>query len=46
MQKTQNLWDLGVNEAVIINYFVTNYPPKKLGRKAVFTDIAWYQFEE
>ena len=29
MQETQNLWDLGENEAVIINYLVTNYPPKK-----------------
>lgn len=46
MQETQNLWDLGENEAVIINYLVTNYPPKKLGRRAVLTDIEWYQFEE
>lgn len=46
MQETQNLWDLGENEAVIINYLVTNYPPKKLGRRVVLTDIEWYQFEE
>ncbi|TDT45093.1 hypothetical protein CLV90_2176 [Maribacter spongiicola] len=46
MQETQNLWDLGENEAVIINYLVTNYPPKKVGRRAVLTDIEWYQLEE
>ncbi|WP_324027594.1 monoheme cytochrome C [Maribacter sp. BPC-D8] len=46
MQETQNLWDLGENEAVIINYLVTNYPPRKKGRRAVLTDIEWYQLEE
>ena len=46
MQETQNLWDLGENEAVIINYLVTNYPPKKVGRRAVLTDVEWYQLEE
>jgi len=46
MQETQNLWDLGENEDVIINYLVTNYPPKKVGRRAVLTDIDWYQLEE
>ncbi|WP_405415029.1 monoheme cytochrome C [Maribacter sp. Asnod1-A12] len=46
MQETQNLWDLGENEAVIINYLVTNYPPKKVGRRAVLTDVEWYQVEE
>ena len=33
MQKTQNLWELGDNEDIIINYLVTNYPPKKKGQK-------------
>ena len=46
MQETQNLWDLGENEAVIINYLVTNYSPKKVGRRAVLTDVEWYQLEE
>ncbi|MDP5061333.1 MAG: monoheme cytochrome C [Maribacter sp.] len=46
MQETQNLWDLGENEAVIINYLVTNYPPKKKGRREVLADIEWYQLEE
>ncbi|MEP2236919.1 MAG: monoheme cytochrome C [Maribacter sp.] len=46
MQETQNLWDLGENEAIIINYLVTNYPPKKVGRRAVLSDIDWYKLEE
>ncbi|MGO4921175.1 monoheme cytochrome C [Maribacter spongiicola] len=46
MQETQNLWDLGENEEVIINYLVTNYPSKKKGRREVLTDIEWYQLEE
>lgn len=46
MQETQNLWDLGDNEAIIINYLVSNYPPKNKGRREVLTDIEWYQLEE
>ena len=29
MQETQNLWNLGKNEDIIVDYLVTNYPPKK-----------------
>ncbi|MDF4203203.1 monoheme cytochrome C [Maribacter sp. SA7] len=46
MQETQNLWDLGENEAIIINYLVTNYPPKKVSRRAVLSDVEWYKLEE
>ena len=46
MQETQNFWDLGENEEVIINYLVTNYPPRKKGRREVLTGIEWYQLEE
>ncbi|WP_282121820.1 monoheme cytochrome C [Algibacter mikhailovii] len=46
MQETQNLWDLGRNQDVIVNYLVTNYPPKSVGRRAVFTDINWYELNE
>lgn len=46
MQETQNLWDLGENEAVIINYLVTNYPPTKKGRREVLKDIKWYKLED
>jgi hypothetical protein len=46
MQKTQNLWDLGPNEKVIINYLVTNYPPTNKGRRAALTNVEWYQLKE
>lgn len=42
MQETQNLWDLGKNEAIIVDYLVTNYPPKKMGRRENLNDIDWY----
>ena len=46
MQETQNLWDLGTNEEVIVNYLVTNYPPQKKGRRMVLTDIEWYELKD
>ena len=46
MQETQNLWDLGRNQEVIVNYLVTNYPPKSIGRRVVLTDIDWYELNE
>lgn len=46
MQETQNLWDLGRNEEIIINYLVTNYPPKKVGRRATLTNIEWYELKD
>ncbi|MGB5553718.1 MAG: monoheme cytochrome C [Flavobacteriaceae bacterium] len=46
MQKTQNLWDLGENEAVIVDYLVTNYPVIKKGRRSVLTDVEWYELKE
>lgn len=45
MQKTQNLWDLGPNQKVIVNYLVTNYPVKETGRRSVLTTIKWYELE-
>ncbi|MTI21502.1 monoheme cytochrome C [Fulvivirga sp. RKSG066] len=45
MQETQSLWELGENEDKIIDYLVTNYPPQKKGRRAVLTDIEWYELE-
>lgn len=45
MQETQNLWDLGKNEDIIIDYLVTNYPPKKKGRREVLTDVEWYELK-
>ena len=46
MQETQNLWDLGKNEEIIINYLVSNYPQEKKGRRANLKDIEWYDYQE
>ncbi len=46
MQETQNLWDLGKNEAIIVNYLVTNYPAKKKGRREILSNIEWYELQE
>ena len=46
MQETQNLWDLGNNEDIIINYLVTNYPPQKKGRRMNLNEIEWYVLED
>ena len=46
MQETQNLWDLGENEEIIVNYLVTNYPSKKKGRREILTDIRWYELQD
>jgi len=46
MQKTQNLWDLGENEAVIVNYLVTNYPPINKGRRQVLSNVEWYELKD
>lgn len=46
MQETQNLWDLGKNEEIIINYLVTNYPPQKKGRRMNLENIDWYVLED
>lgn len=43
MQETQNLWDLGKNQEVIVNYLVTNYPLKDKGRREILSDIEWYE---
>lgn len=46
MQETQNLWDLGKNQEVIVNYLVTNYPPLDVGRRATLTTINWYDLKD
>jgi len=43
MQKTQKLWDLGDNEALILDYLEKNYAPKEQGRRAPLKDIDWYE---
>jgi len=46
MQETQNLADLGKNQEIIVNYLVTNYPPIEKGRRAMLTNIDWYELDE
>lgn len=46
MQETQNLWDLGGNQDIIVNYLVTNYPPVDKGRRMNLVDIDWYELED
>lgn len=46
MQETQNLWDLGDQEDIIIDYLVTNYPPQKKGRRQTLSEVEWYKLEE
>ena len=46
MQETQGLWDLGDNEPLILDYLAEHYAPKKKGRRAPLTDIAWYDLED
>ena len=46
MQETQNLWNLGENEQIILDYLVTNYPMINTGRRAPLTDIEWYSLNE
>ncbi|MCL5244416.1 monoheme cytochrome C [Cellulophaga sp. 20_2_10] len=43
MQETQNLWDLGKNEDIIVNYLAKNYAPKNMGRRANLENIEWYE---
>ena len=44
MQQTQGLWDLGKNEAIILNYLAEHYAPKASGRRANIDTkaIEWY----
>ena len=46
MQETQNLWDLGKNQEVIVNYLVSNYPPIDTGRRAILKKTDWYVLKE
>ncbi|MGI9533088.1 monoheme cytochrome C [Lutimonas sp.] len=46
MQETQNLWDLGENQEVIVNYLVTNYPVIDTGRRENLPTTEWYRLED
>ena len=45
MQETHNLWGLGLNQEIIVNYLVTNYPVEDTGRREKLTNITWYDLE-
>ena len=45
MQETQNLWPLGDNQKVIVDYLVSNYPPIDKGRREALTNIIWYDLK-
>ena len=46
MQETQNLWDLGDNQEIIVNYLVKNYPVNSKGRRGNLQDIEWYELSD
>ena len=45
MQKTQNLWELGDKQEIIVDYLVANYPVEDKGRRASLADIEWYKLK-
>lgn len=45
MQKTQNLWELGEKQEIIVDYLVANYPVEEKGRRASLADIEWYKLK-
>jgi len=46
MQETQNLWELGEQQEVIVNYLVKNYPIYRKGRRENLQNIEWYELSE
>jgi len=45
MQSTQNLWDLGEDEAPILTYLSKNYAPSATGRRQNLVTDDWYALE-
>lgn len=45
MQETQNLWDLGKNEEIIVDYLATYYAPTEKGRRQNLENIEWYALD-
>ena len=46
MQAEQNLWDLGEQEPVILDYLEKNCGPKSSGRRKNLASINWYILNE
>ena len=45
MQETQNLWDLGDKQEIIVGYLAKNYGPVSKGRRSTLTNVEWYELE-
>ena len=47
MQETQNLWDLGEQEGLILDYLAANYAPEEAGRRPNLdlAEVEWYILE-
>ena len=46
MQATQNLWDLGEDEDIVLTYLAKNYAPSAIGRRQSLIVEQWYLLEE
>ncbi len=46
MQESQNLWNLGANEEIILDYLEKHYAPEEKGRRAPLTNVEWYDLKE
>ncbi len=46
MQETQNLWDLGTNEDIILDYLAKHYAPDEAGRRPNLPSPTWYVLED
>ena len=46
MQETQNLWDLGENQSVILDYLAKNYAPQTKGRRQNLMIENWYELQQ
>ena len=46
MQSTQNLWPLGDNEEIILDYLSKHYSPEEKGRRSNLEDVEWYVLEQ
>lgn len=43
MQETQDLWDLGETEDIILSYLAKNYAPVDEGRRRNLDNLEWYE---
>ena len=46
MQAEQNLWDLGEQEEIILDYLEKHFSPVQMGRRKNLENIEWYTLNE